>query len=773
MAHREPRPQDPRFERPSPPAAPAPGDFLGLGDALAAGTPHGHGPAVHGSSRPAVPHAANWSSSSGSATPHAPNLRANAQHANTQHANSQHAPLRPSALPPRAPDSHRDAESALQWLDDASTAVLEETRRHQAFVPPQATPPPTAQPTAMHAQPTQPQVPAAPPARPSLMSPPTYAPAQAAPTRPNSWLLSLDDAAAGRAGTGPVVPDSARVLAPRSVPAPLSASFSEPPPVVERTMPWVVRGLLAAGAGGFLLVVAYTLTRPRMTEPSVPEIPIPAVATSRTSAVELEAPPPAREPLAADTTARGKSDVRRAPAAATPRAPVAARPAPNPARPKAAVVPARPIVPEAPPVKLEIPPAEFAPDLRPPPASPDGSPPNARAGATSPANGPDVLAANVLPAAAWPTVSTRGPMLALDQAGPRAEELAGSPERRERVERWLFAASRGAAPDLDASPSFPAARRAAETASPVSAATDVAPVAADDVVLAADPNESEPIAQADAPVTAPVTAPSAVAPIAADLDAVLDAAATVPATGAAAATATTPSGTANAGAARPSSVARWEGGVVPVEQIDAKSRVLTPNVGRVRVTLDGGDTIEGDLYAVGEGRVWVDARVGRIALGREQITRLEQVARVEETTATPDTNDARPVAPAASAPATPAAPAPAAAPAPKDDTLARTDDATALTPNTRVRVRNAGGVFYGRIEGRDGDSITLVTDEGAWVTVDRADVELAPARKTIVKPKTGPGGRPLKPAPKPAPKPDPKPAPGSGVGASLGGQHPG
>jgi hypothetical protein len=166
----------------------------------------------------------------------------------------------------------------------------------------------------------------------------------------------------------------------------------------------------------------------------------------------------------------------------------------------------------------------------------------------------------------------------------------------------------------------------------------------------------------------------------------------------------------------------WEGHTVPMEQIAGAARILTPDVGRVQVALDGGGTFEGRLYAVGQGRIWLDTELGRMALFRDQIERIEQLV----------TNDAH----------------------------AKQRSSVEIAALPRMRVRSAGGVFYGKILAREGQRITLLTDEGARVTVESNDVSAATKTDTVIK--HDPKAATKQPAPKPKPPAKAKPKPGGG-----------
>ncbi len=140
----------------------------------------------------------------------------------------------------------------------------------------------------------------------------------------------------------------------------------------------------------------------------------------------------------------------------------------------------------------------------------------------------------------------------------------------------------------------------------------------------------------------------------------------------------------------------WEGSTVPIESIDASTRMLTPSVGRVRTILYGGEVFEGRLYAVGQGKVWLDTELGRLALVSDQVQKLEQLA----------SPDGTPVLGQAGS--------------------------EALAGLPRVRARTPGGMFYGKVTARDDKTVTLITDEGARITLDAPIIEPVPASRTVI-----------------------------------------
>jgi len=126
----------------------------------------------------------------------------------------------------------------------------------------------------------------------------------------------------------------------------------------------------------------------------------------------------------------------------------------------------------------------------------------------------------------------------------------------------------------------------------------------------------------------------------------------------------------------------WEGATVPLDALDAPSRCLTPSVGRVRAELADGTSFEGRLHSVGEGKIWLENDLGRMALLGTEIRTLRQLP---------------PLVEAASAQELPELPL--------------------------VRVRTPGGLFQGRLLRREAGRVTLLTAEGGQVTLDDAEVE--------------------------------------------------
>ncbi len=137
----------------------------------------------------------------------------------------------------------------------------------------------------------------------------------------------------------------------------------------------------------------------------------------------------------------------------------------------------------------------------------------------------------------------------------------------------------------------------------------------------------------------------------------------------------------------------WEGATVPLDVLGAPSRWLTPSVGRVRAELADGTAFEGRLHSIGEGKVWIENELGRMALLGAQVRTLRQLP---------------PLVEGAPAPDLPALPL--------------------------VRVRTPGGLFQGRLLRREEGRVTLLTAEGGQVTLDDAEVELVPPGPTVRRP---------------------------------------
>jgi hypothetical protein len=137
----------------------------------------------------------------------------------------------------------------------------------------------------------------------------------------------------------------------------------------------------------------------------------------------------------------------------------------------------------------------------------------------------------------------------------------------------------------------------------------------------------------------------------------------------------------------------WRGESVPMEAIGASGRILTPAVGPVRVHMASLDVFDGRLFAVGEDKVWIDLDLGRIGLAGDVIARIERLPK---------------------------------------KVASSTLDASDLLMGGRVRARVPGGVIYGRIRSQTGNSVTLVTDSGARITLIDPILENVGEKKSVV-----------------------------------------
>jgi hypothetical protein len=134
---------------------------------------------------------------------------------------------------------------------------------------------------------------------------------------------------------------------------------------------------------------------------------------------------------------------------------------------------------------------------------------------------------------------------------------------------------------------------------------------------------------------------------------------------------------------------------IPLESVGAKSKLLTPNVGRVRAVLHSGEIFEGNLYAVGESCLWLDTQYGRMGLDGSRVRAVVQI-------------DVPAGTPALGSPGS--------------------QNSTGLD---RVRIKTPGGIFYGKIIERTADKTTVICDDGARLTLPSKDVELLTEAPTV------------------------------------------
>jgi hypothetical protein len=139
----------------------------------------------------------------------------------------------------------------------------------------------------------------------------------------------------------------------------------------------------------------------------------------------------------------------------------------------------------------------------------------------------------------------------------------------------------------------------------------------------------------------------------------------------------------------------WNEREIPLDKIGSAERMLTPQVGRVRLVIHGGEMFEGRLYAVGENKVWLDTGAGKMALLSWQVDRIEHIT----------------------------------------DTAAATPGAKGseeLAGLQHVRVRTPGGVFYGKLLDEDQGNVTLITEDGGRLRLANARVEPAGKSRTRI-----------------------------------------
>ncbi|MBL8857911.1 MAG: hypothetical protein JNL28_05355 [Planctomycetes bacterium] len=140
----------------------------------------------------------------------------------------------------------------------------------------------------------------------------------------------------------------------------------------------------------------------------------------------------------------------------------------------------------------------------------------------------------------------------------------------------------------------------------------------------------------------------------------------------------------------------WRAPEIPTAEISGDRKLLTLNVGRVRLMLQSGEYFEGDLYAVGMNRVWLNLDLGRISFEAATVREMKRIT-------------------------APSAKAAFGKQKPED-----------LAGLPHVEVRMPGGSITGRMVGRDGNRITLVTDDGMRTVLDSSDVRPVTPRKTRV-----------------------------------------
>ncbi len=138
----------------------------------------------------------------------------------------------------------------------------------------------------------------------------------------------------------------------------------------------------------------------------------------------------------------------------------------------------------------------------------------------------------------------------------------------------------------------------------------------------------------------------------------------------------------------------WANRTVPKSKVGGDKFVLTPNVGNVRIIFDGGESIDGRLHGVGAQKVVLDTKLGRMTLDARRADRIDRLGGGK-----------------------------------RAELRSPSDSYSSTKGLDRVKVRAAGGVFYGHLIAQSEDKVTLMLDEGVRVTLNSSDVETAKARK--------------------------------------------
>jgi hypothetical protein len=125
-----------------------------------------------------------------------------------------------------------------------------------------------------------------------------------------------------------------------------------------------------------------------------------------------------------------------------------------------------------------------------------------------------------------------------------------------------------------------------------------------------------------------------------------------------------------------------------MQAIVQKHKVLTPQVGQVRVIQKDGEIFQGRLYAMGEGRVWLNSdSFGQMGLDGAKVQRIQRILAGDKS----------------------------------DESTAGIDS---LDEMVSVRIKTPGGILVGKVINRDPYQTTIVTDDGARVTLATKQVEI-------------------------------------------------
>lgn len=139
----------------------------------------------------------------------------------------------------------------------------------------------------------------------------------------------------------------------------------------------------------------------------------------------------------------------------------------------------------------------------------------------------------------------------------------------------------------------------------------------------------------------------------------------------------------------------WSKRTVPRKEVSGDKFLLTPNVGNVRIIFDGGESIDGRLHGVGDQKIILDTKLGRMTLDGRRADRIDRLG------------------------------------GGKRAELRSPSDSYASTKGLdRVKVRAPGGVFYGFLVSQTDEKVTLMLDSGVRVTLNSTEVETDRARKS-------------------------------------------
>lgn len=162
-----------------------------------------------------------------------------------------------------------------------------------------------------------------------------------------------------------------------------------------------------------------------------------------------------------------------------------------------------------------------------------------------------------------------------------------------------------------------------------------------------------------------------------------------------------PLGTPGPGGGRHATNLDWAGmwleSTIPVDAIHGPTRLRTINVGLVRAELVNGEFVEGRLQAVGESRIWLDVKLGRLAFDAIDIRHLVQIVGAQ------------------------------------GQPLPLGTQAVAGLP--RVEVLLPGGTLTGHVLSREGERVTFLTEDGMRMRVDALEVRpVANGRSRLIGP---------------------------------------